>query len=354
MASKKQPEIVPVSVRTGKPIKRPRKGQKVKYAVRGPRGGLKILRDEPQEFYKTDLKGLNKIIKHADKNNFIAYEQKLRFPERDKKGKIKYRTDAKGKKHKIYKTKITFAKPRGKTKPLLFKSGKKLRALDLAFKKGNYKNRLMERGLTLVKPNIQIVEQVLTGRTIKEALSNIQVDINMKEIRKKGFGLFYNIHVQIKTPSGEIKNVPVSGKFLDREFQGAKRIPLKGQTEIFGRSEVKIMANLHSAMAKSIRYSLKNSGGYAFTALATLERFEKTKKEEIKELDKDYRKIKGQTQKDRDAREKIIVQELVRKEAIKNLYFGNKKRFFINNKTRLTPLKPNNKVIMFVKFEVME
>ena len=331
--------VVPISVKTGKVVKSPRKGQKIKYAVRGPRGGLKVLRAEPQEFYKTDLKGLNKIVSETGTGNFVVYEQKLRYPEKDKKGKPLYRVDAAGNKKKIYQTKITFAKPKSKTKPLLFKGGKKLRALDLAFKEGNYESKKRLRELTIIKPNTKIRKQILKGATIKQALSNIQLDIDMKKVRKQGFGVYYNIFVRIEAPGGEVIKVPVSAEFIDNEYSGVNYIPVDGEPERFGRSKIKILANLQSRMAQSIRYALKNTGqGYTFTNLATLEQIEKRVINQVKKAERSGEDAKA---------DRLI-------NSLKALYFGNKKKNFVNPETKLIPLKPKYKVTMYVKFEVMD
>ena len=255
--------VVAISPKSGKQLKRPRKGQSVIYGVKGPKGGLKILRSEPQKYYKTDFVGLNKQVSASGKNNFVVYEQKLRTLKRDTKKKIQFRVDKAGNKHKLYETKVTFAKPRSRQKPLLYSGGKMLRALDLGHKKGNYQKAKYLRELTLLKPNVTIHEQVLKGRTIKEAISNIQVLINMASVKKHGFGLFYNVFMIVVTPQGEKIKVPVQGSFLDKEFQGVNYIKLNGKQERFGRSQIKMLANLHSTMAKSIRYALKNTGdGY--------------------------------------------------------------------------------------------
>lgn len=357
--------VVPVSPKTGRIVKSPRKGQKVVFAVKGPRGGLSVIRKEPQKFFKTDLKSLNKIVSDSKKKNFVVYEQKMRTLDRDKEGNIQYRTDSRGKEHKVYETKITGAKPRAKTKPLLYSSGKKVRQLDLAYRKGNYQKQKYIRDLVLIKPNARIHEQVLKGRTIKDALSNIQLDLTTK--RKKGFGVYYNIFVTIDTPEGERIKVPVNSSFRDGEFERSNRFPVKGQDELFGRSEVKLLENLTNDMSKSIRYAFKNTGdGYTFTSLAVLEQIESRKKKEYAEAIADLENEKAKLNRAIDMGDEELIEKFEKsvenkdrkaagiRKAIAGLWFDNqKKRYFINKKTRLEPIDSSYRVTMYVKFEYM-
>jgi hypothetical protein len=330
--------VVALSPKTGHPVKRPRRGQEIIVALKGPRGGIKPLSKDSQRFYKTDFLKMSRVVEASKRGNFILHEQKTRYIKK-KKGKPVYRTDAKGEKKKIYETKITFAKPKRLTKPVLYTKGKRSRALDLAFKRGNYANQKIIRNLTVIKPDSPVHSQVLRGRTLKEAISNLHVDINLAQVRKKGFGVYYNIFMLIDGPEGRIK-VPVSGEFIQQEFEGTNPIPVNGVPELFGRSEVKILANLHAKMARSMRYALKNTGsGYSFTSLATLEQIEKREWKKVEKLEAAGEDLKA---------DKITA-------SIPMLYFGpgNKEHFFINKKTRLTPLKPKYTVTLLVKYELL-
>lgn len=333
---KKGNTVVPLSPKTGKQIKRPRKGQKVIYAVKGIRGGLTVIRKEPQIYYKTDVVGLSRLVESTPNKNFIVYEQKLRTLERDSKGKIQYRVDKSGTRHKLYQTKITFAKPKRKQKPVLYAKGKKLRYLDIGHKTGNYAKVKQMRNLVILKPNTTVHEQVLQGRTLLEAISNIQLDINMKTVKKYGFGLYYNVFMIIDTEDGARVKVPVNGSFRDSEFQGTNRIG----GVLYGRSEIKILANLHTKMSRSMRYALKNAGdGYTFTSLAMLDNIKKRQLVLVK---------KAEQAGEKDKADKLY-------SSIDTLYFGagNRKRYFINKRTKLNVLKGKNQVTLFVKFEMM-
>lgn len=342
MASKRLGyRIIVISELTGKELKKPIKGKsRVIYAIRGPRGGVKKLRKEAQVYYPSDFKGLDRSVELSGTNNFVAYEQKTRKPLKVK-GVQQYREDKSGVKHKLYETKLTGAKKGRKQKPFLYAKGKIQRALDFGYKKGNYQSVKSMRTLTLVKPNVEIFEQTLKGKTIDDAISNVHVNVNMPTVRKHGFGLYYNIFVLIREPGGNIIKVPVNSSFRDNEFEGTNRIKLKGEFEMFGRSEIKIIANLRRAMSKSIRYALKNTGdGYTFTSLVSLEAIEKRVKKQIGIEEKQGN----------DA----LAGKLA--EGLKGLYFGwgNKKRYFKNSNTKLTLLdRKKYNVTMYVKFEMM-
>lgn len=333
--------IIVISERTGKEMKKPVKGKsRVVYAIRGPRGGVKKLRQQAQVYYPSDFKGLDRSVELSGTNNFVAYEQKTRKPLKVK-GVQQYRTDKSGVQHKLYETKLTGAKKGRRQKPFLYAKGKIQRALDFGYKKGNYQSVKAMRNITLVKPNVEILEQTLKGKTIDDAISNVHVNVSMAKVRKYGFGLYYNIFVMIREPGGNIIKVPVNSSFRDDEFEGTNRIKLKDEFEMFGRSEIKIIANLQRAMSKSIRYALKNTGdGYTFTSLLSLETIEKRVKKEIKKAD--------------SAGNDILASKLA--SGLKGLYFGygQKKRYFKNPNTKLILLdRRKYSVTMYVKFEMM-
>ncbi len=342
----KRYSVVPLSPKTGKELKRVKKGQNVLYGIKGPRGGIKLLHKEPQKFFKTDLAGLTKLVEATKSNNFIVYEQKLRTIKKIK-GEIQYRVDKDGKKHKLHETKITFAKPRARTKPLLYSGSKRIRDLDFGHKTGNYQKIKKMRDLTIIKPNTIVYNQVLKGKTLKDAISNIHIDVSMANVRKFGLGVFYNIFMIIHTPKGEIIKVPAIGSFKDsdtgeRYFEQPNDIYIKKlqKTEQFGRNEIKILANLHSSMSKAMRYALKNAGnGYTFTSLRMLDNIADRQKKLSKKLEK--------AGKESEANRAI--------NSIKGLFFGygNRKKLFVNPNTKLTLLKGNHSVTLYVKFEMM-
>jgi hypothetical protein len=282
--------IVPISPRTGKEIKSPRKKQNILYAIKGPRGGIKLLRKEPQKFYKTDLQGLNNAVSKTKGGNFVVYEQRTRTPLRDKKGKPILTKSGK----KKYQTKLSYAQPRRKQLPLLYSGNKKLRGLDVTYKKGNYKKARYMREMTVAKVNQKApVQLVLKGNTIKQALESLQLAVSLKQfnnIYKSGFGLYYSIMIVIKGPGVNLK-IPVNSSYRNEAFDymnSSHTLPGDKKRSPALSNEIKILANLHSEMSYSIRRALRDAGeGYRFTSLATLKQIENREMRIIKKLEKD-------------------------------------------------------------------
>jgi hypothetical protein len=334
--------LVPISTRTGKPLKKVRTGQMVNLAIVGPKGGMYDLKRAPQEYFKTDFEKINQILATQEKPVFELYEQKQKKIKRDPEtGKKLYQTNKNGtyrldkndKKIPIYETKLTAPDPRRRQKPLLFKNNKIVRPLDIGHKTGNKFSQIKElQTLKLLRPNKKIMEQVLQGKTLKEAVSNIRADIDMKHVRKFGLAVYYNVFCVIETPAGDRVKIPVSGAFRHQELGYQKTDPftVDGKQEIFGKTEINIISNLQSKIAHSIRIMIKNAG-YAFTSLRTLETIEK-------QMERDAKKAKNP-----DEKEKIL-------SSIKGLYFGNKKRNFIDEKTKLTSTS-NHKITLYVNLE---
>jgi len=266
--------VVPINLRTGKPYKRiPKKNTNVQYAVLGPRGGISILRKEPQKFYKSDLTGLNESIKNTQGKNFVVYEQKTRQVKITKKGK------------KVYQTKLTYAQPRRKQQPFLYIKGKKQRALDIGFKTGNYQKSRQMRKLLIAQPNKAVpIHLILEGKTIKDALDGLQVNVNIADMLKHGQGLYYSMIIKIVQPDGSVIKIPVNSshkvdgfeKFpQDRSYMilpGEKKRSIAMRNPIHSVDSPGLIANLQSKMSTSIRYAIK-SVGYRFTSLTVLKKF---------------------------------------------------------------------------------
>lgn len=260
-------KVVAVSVRTGKPIKSPRRGQKVTYSVIGPRGGVKTLSTTPQAFYKTDLKKLNQIVQNSNTGNYQIYEQTTRKILRDKKGR-----PILGKSGETLKqVKITGANPKRKQRPVLYKKGKKVRELSFAFQKGNYQTVKAIRDMQLVKlrtPKRQNIMQFrLKGNTIKQALSGLEVDVNFKQLAQAKRGLYYNILIQVVHPDKTVTWIPSNASwipidepidgFADDRFANFK---IDGKNYHAMTKEVGKIADLKTDMSRSIRLALKDKG----------------------------------------------------------------------------------------------
>lgn len=281
--------IVPINPRSGKIVKRPVRGQYVQVAIRGPRGGLKLLRDDPQKYFFTDFKGLNKQIADIKGGNFVVYQQRTRRIKRVD-GKKKYYKGSDGTIKPDYESKVTFAQPRRLQTPVLYVKGKKKRELDIGYKTGNYQKLRAQRKILLVKPNQRETVKIhLQGRTIKEALLNLQLDVNLKQLKKTALrrGLFYTVMMKIITPDGEVIKIPVNGSwkydgFSQKEFS---YLNVDGKRQRAVTQKIDRVSNLISRMSTSIRKALKDVG-YRFTSLAELKKIEKRAQVDINRMKK--------------------------------------------------------------------
>jgi len=300
---KQQPasiSVVPVSPRTGKQLRSVRKGQIVQYAVKGKRGALKLVREEPQAFYKSDLAGLNKQIQNTKGGNFVVYEQITRKQAKKLvKGKWVPVFNKDGSKKK--ETKVTYAQPKRKQRPILYIKGKRKRELDIGFRTGNYQSVRTMRELTIVRPNVlKPVEFSLEGDTIKKALSGLYVNASVKDLMKRGKRLFYSLIIKITEPDGSILKIPVndtepvsgfeypklkSSMILPGEKGFQPAVMDKGGKNQQGKYQGLRLANLKTRMAKSIRMALKDFG-YRFTSLAKLKQIESREQKRIDKMKK--------------------------------------------------------------------
>lgn len=311
----KKVSVVVINLKTGKPYKGiPRKKTNVQYAIQGPRGGLKLLRKEPQEFFKSDLDGLNQAIQNTGGKNFIVYEQKTR------KNSKEFKKDGTPKKL----TKITFAQPRRSQKPVLYVRGSRQRDLDLGFKQGNYKRARTMRKLIIAKPNVyKPYHIILKGKTIKQALDGLQVDVDVQRMLKNHLGLYYSVIVKITTPSGEIIRVPANGSHLKKLLESIpitagnenvdldrsgnriildNHLALPNEPRALAYKEAVhvdgsgIVANLQAKLSTSIRYAIK-SVGYRFTSLKVLQQYAAKGKSVMQMNDVDVKNLKQITSK---------------------------------------------------------
>lgn len=269
--------VVPINIKTGKPYKgQPRKKTNVQYAVIGPRGGIKLLRKEPQEFFKSDLVGLNKSVENTGGKNFIVYEQITRKV-------IGKKEDGSPKRG----TKITFAQPRRKQKPFLYIKGKAQRSLDVGFKQGNYQKARQMRKLLIAEPNrANPIDLVLKGKTIKQALNGLQVNLDIANMLKQGQGLYYSVIIKVIAPNGEVSTIPVNASHRVDGFDkfpgdhsymilpGESKRSIAMRNAIHTQDDKGLIADLQSKMSTSIRYALK-SGGFRFTSLRVLKQYAK-------------------------------------------------------------------------------
>lgn len=300
--------IVPINPKSGKEVKRPRQYQEILLALKGPRGGLKVVSKDTQKYFKGDFERLNKLVGKSEGGNVILYNEKTPQIKRDEKGRKLYQTKTviktvKGKKKKVkefkldkdghkiplYKLKITTARPSRQQKPVLYIKGKAKRDLDIGFKRGHKRIAISKERLFLAKPNtLKPLAIRVKGPTIKYALQQLQLDATLEDIKKANTGLYYSIVITIKNPQGEITRIPISDSWFPmKNGEDELRKPIEGFLDnqvsymnIPGfksypamKQRLSTVSNLHSKIAFSVRRALMTQG-YRFTSMATLKQIE--------------------------------------------------------------------------------
>jgi len=260
--------VVPLNPKTGKVIRTPRREQAVIFAVRGPRGGITKLSKEPQRFYKTDLAGLEKAVKNTKGRNFVVHEEKTNRIKRDEYGHkiFKAVTDKETGElvdRPVYEKKITMAQSKKKQRPVLFVKGKRVRELDIGFKKGNYKEARRMRELTIARTDVaKPVEITLQGPTIKAAMQKLQLDKRLSDLadKKTGrrFGVYYSIIMKIVSPSGDETIVPVNGS--ESDLPTYMKVPEVKERLETPRHKLSVLANMHSKISTRVRQALADRG----------------------------------------------------------------------------------------------
>lgn len=308
----KEYRLVPVNPKTGKLVKRPRRGQPVKYAVLGPRGGLKPLSRAPvQRYYKTDYQGLNRMI--SGKKDFIVYEELTRKKD-PQTGK--------------FLTKLTYLKPDKKQRPSLYSGSKRRRALGIGFQKHSRAKQADQKNMIMVEPSKTppLVLHV-EGPTIRQALSDLMVLVDKKDIYdKKGrtvAGLYYNIIIRLTLPTGKVIRIPASGSLaVLRKFKAAfpemrtqiyRAVDKAGKVkrEVALRKSVGTLANLHNELSHAITQSLQRVG-YRFTRTKDLKKYAAQMSREIKRLDRDARKYEKAGNEDMAERKRRSIEKVSR------------------------------------------
>ncbi len=255
------PTIVPISPRTGREIKSPRKGQKVLYALRGPRGGVKPLTTTLQAFSRSDVDGFNRVLSSSDGKNFVLYEQLGRAIQKDARGRPLYRTkdgkpllDAKGRKVALREVKLTARKRPAKQRPVVFAIGRtvKKKVHDYAFRKRS-KREQVDAKLARIIPlktskekDVYSDEIHLSGDTIFDTIKNLRPSVDGKDMKKAG-----------------IASLWVEGVVRVREPSGALAAALTFSVQ------VKSLWNFAQVIAKEVRFKLADVG-YRFTSLSDL------------------------------------------------------------------------------------
>jgi hypothetical protein len=202
------PKPVIISLRTGKPYKRPPKlGTLVHYGVKPDKGRVKKITPslKPQKYTKRDFNALTREIKRFGLD-FTAYERLLPYHARDnKRKKIPLRSGPKGEKRGYRQaTKLEFGRPgTSRWRPVEIRQGKYAAVIQNEFNTRGKEEYLRfqgaiqaraQRGNTIVFPPI-----TLKGETIRETIDKIRLPFDTKWLKKN--------HVTDFTVSGAI-NLP--------------------------------------------------------------------------------------------------------------------------------------------------
>lgn len=244
------------------------KNKEVFYGIRDSSGKItKIPAQYPQKFSKKDLEGLNKSVKQSDGKNFIFYEEITKQPvtetvKKKVKGKIKVvkRPKARKKQGRVLKqdgktvferkTKITYSQAKKEQRPILVTRGKRVRALDIGFKKGDKRARVDASLLKMVDFRRQGQAEypgkaiLLEGETIRDTLNNVILPITLKQMKK-----YHAIRVD---------------GWLYAQREGRNVI----EPVSFG-VDVQVISDFGQQIATAIRYRLADYG-YRFTSLVKL------------------------------------------------------------------------------------
>ena len=250
--------------KAGKVLKRP-KGKDVYYGIAEKRGKKTTVRriesDDAQKFSKKDLKALDVAVKEGG-GKLVWYEERTRKIKKDKKGntlykiqtikgKTKFKLDKAGRKMPKRETKLTFGKTDRKQRPVLFDKGKRIRELDLGFRKRK-KREVIDNRLLVVLPfstSKRVFKRTveLNKSTIHESLRHATSGVTMKQLKRQGYTGLY-----------------AKGQIIIRE----KGKPDRVLREVETRSTV--VSNLSRYLAYAVRQQLALNNMY-FTQSVDLE-----------------------------------------------------------------------------------
>lgn len=336
---------VAISPRTGKPLEKPRKGQKVIPGIIGPRGKVTKLSVVPQDYLQRDFDGLTRQVQDTVGGNYIIQEQLTRKAIRDRQGRIMRHTTGPKKGKSVYQTKITYPQPARRQKPVLFTRGTKRREIGIGYIKGNYRSVAKAGRLTLAKvtPEAPPVKITITGPTIKSALEKLQIDTSFKEIQKAGKDhiLYYSVLLKIEKPDGSVSYIPTTGANIPQPFTSVNNQIIDGKSRAMGRQGLEKPSNLYSQLGTSIRTALL-SQNFRYTRPQVLEKFEA---EENRVIDK---------MKQQGVDEDVIEEyENVKDRLTHPNYYATRAQIMGTDKNKkLTQVTGDYKITAFIKFDI--
>ncbi len=321
MAKKSGYSVVPIDPVTKKELKQVYARQPVKYALKGPRGGLKPFQNiDTQLFNKKDLLSFNREVNKNGKN-FTLFEQYTKQVRRDKNGNklyLKNVWDDETRKKSLVETPDHYFKKGGKTylrtwnqrkkqfelkparkdapknkplytiklaaptstkkqRPVLYVNGKYARKESFFFEERKKRDIKALKLTTIVQPGTRF-EQTLKGETIKAAISNIKLPITENDLRE-GRTIFWNAALKVFTPSGETIKIPRVGTEklypgASATIEGADSAPsleyLRAEKLAVMGDNIPTLAKMHQSIGRTLKLALLDNG-YTFTSLLKLE-----------------------------------------------------------------------------------
>ena len=213
-----RPEIIYLSKKTRKPVKRVRKGEEVYYALKKPDGVVHILHEDPQAKNVKLKKYLAKHIGDA-KGDFTLFSQRRKTLA--KKGEVKMKkcwkvikgvvsrwSKAKGAYVHVKRTRLAIPTVKAKQQPVLYRSGQRRKPLKPGFFKRD-RNEISQLLSPVVIPLGKTVTLNLKGKTIHDSIRGLHVDTSLK--RLKPWESVYYQFVVIYRDGKEIRTVPGAG-----------------------------------------------------------------------------------------------------------------------------------------------
>lgn len=293
--------IIPLDPATGEMITQPKPLQPVVYAIRYPRSGrlkpIKVTDSYGKKgfpnivaYSQRDVNELQRIIQERGNTTFVAYEQKTARNLRDPKtGKIVKSPD--GDPYKLVR--LRGPSRRANQRGVLYSRGGRKRALDIGYRPWHERAQVDATNYSVISPrNDLFYEFAMQGKTIKEALQKIVINIDHRKLAREKKHVLFSFFVKIvdKKTGAIFDIIPASGSVTASELRGRVlrgedvagfRELLKAYLEKTGvtppqfptvpAEQIEVMANMYSSMSYAIRVALAH-GGWSFTELVTLDK----------------------------------------------------------------------------------
>lgn len=270
-------DVVYLSPKTKKPLKRVVKGQKVLYAYKKD-GKITVLHPHAQT---PDHKLKRWVQNHIDRNGdkaFALYEQRGREILRDKDGNAEVTKT--GRNRRV--SKLAIPSTVRQQRAVLFRNGKRVRNIEFTFHRHSKEALLSRLLIQPIRPTGRVVELNLMGETITDSLRSLVVDKSLKRL-KKWERIFFEWIVLYRDPeTGEKRTIPGHGS--EEIPRGMRRVTARPGDELgsyFFRERLSRIASLSVQLGHSIRTGLAHQG-LRFTSLKKMTTLETSYEKAVK------------------------------------------------------------------------